>query len=338
MPTIRQLAALAGVSHSTVSRALRDDSQIGAETRQRLQALAREFHYQPNRLSHGALTGKSRLLGFICCDLAVPFVSRILRGICEIAYEADYQVLLVETRQELPRTLQAVHSLLEHRVEGLLFAHSHAAPLPTAATLEIVSHHAVPVLLDFSRAESDLPRVCTDEAALGELAVAYLQRLGHRRIAFVGPPAGGFRGERAAAVTQALRRRGLSTFYLMDWGAAGYQDFSGTDALTRLLSRRPAPTAIIAFEDHVAAKLIQATQARGLHVPGDLSILGCANLNIAEFTAPPLTSVEQHPEEIGRQACRYLLAQLAQSGSPSPVTFPISPTLIERASCAPPAS
>ncbi|HOF88192.1 MAG TPA: LacI family DNA-binding transcriptional regulator [Armatimonadota bacterium] len=340
MPTIRQLAALAGVSHSTVSRALRDDPQIGEATRRRIQALAREYHYQPNRLAQGALSGASRLLGFISGDLSLPFGARLLRGIYDAAYGAGYQVLVTETWREMPRLLQAVHTLLAQRVQGMLIVHINPIPLPRQAVLEIISHNVAAVLLDHSRAERPLTRVCTDESALADLAVGYLHDLGHRHIAFVGPSIGAFRGERTAAIRQALTRRGLSSQYLVDWQTEAYHGFSAATTLARALAHRPCPTAIIGFEDRIAAALIQAAQARRLSVPRAVSIMGCANLNIAEFTAPPLTSIEQHPEEIGRRACRHVIARLTApdpAGGDVPALIQVPPTLVIRDSCAAPA-
>jgi DNA-binding LacI/PurR family transcriptional regulator len=98
-----------------------------------------------------------------------------------------------------------------------------------------------------------MTRVCTDETALAAVAVTYLHGLGHRHIAFVGPPMGGFRGERATAIRHVMAQHGLSIRYLVDWKATTFHDFNGETALECLLTYHPRPTAIIGFEDHVAA-------------------------------------------------------------------------------------
>jgi DNA-binding LacI/PurR family transcriptional regulator len=339
MPTIRQLAELAGVSHSTVSRALRNDPRISPAVRQRIKTLAEECHFRPNRLAHSALTGKSAMLGMLMTDVGLLFESNILRGVLDSAYSNGYRVIVEETAYEMPRARQAIHTLLEQRVEALLLLSIHRTPIPRSSLLEMRSHDVPFTAMDFTAVEDDIPWVGTDETRLGELAVEHLNQLGHRRIAYVGPAPDAYRGGRARAIRDALRQRCLSTAHILDWGVESCHDFSADRALEQLCRTGQSPTAIICWEDRVAAKIIRDATRQGLAVPRDLSVVGCSNTTLAEFFLPAITSVEQHPAEIGRIACRDVLRRLSAGEDEAPEACwhtPVTPSLVIRESCAPP--
>lgn len=335
MPTIRQLAALAGVSHSTVSRALRGDPRISAATSERIRQLAEQYHFHPNRLAQTVFSGRSTTLGCIMTDVSLPFESRMLRGVMDAANAEAYRVIVLEAQHQLPYVCRAICVLLEQRVAGILLCSGHPEPLPRATHLEMRSHGVIPVALDFSAVTGDMDRVCTDEAALGEAAIRYLLQLGHRHIAYVGPPVGAFRGERAYYIRTALRRYGLSTAYLTDWRCTHQSELDANAVVHDLLTQAHPPTAIIGWEDRVAVRLMHAAQRRGLAIPRDVSVLGCANLSLGEFTTPALTSIEQDPEEIGRQGCMLLLTRLNGEKS-TPQTVGIPSHIVPRHSCASP--
>lgn len=341
MPTIRQLAELAGVSHSTVSRALHDDPRISPAVRQRIRLLAEQHHFHPNRLAQSALTGKSAMLGLLMTDVGILFESDILRGVLDVAYGEGYRVIVEETAYEMPRARQAIHTLLEQRVDGILLLSIHPEPIPRRSVLEMRSHAVPCIALDFTAVETAVPRAVTDEVALAEMAVDYLHQLGHRRIAYIGPAVDSYRGERGRAVSEALLRRALATTYIRDWRAESCRDFAADAVLESLVTRSPSPTAIICWEDRVAAKILRAAIERGLRVPTDLSIIGCSNTSIAAYMLPAITSIEQNAADIGRQACRYILRQLAAGEADftaTPAILAIPPSLVIRESCAPPPS
>src|SRR5690242_3743330 len=123
--TIRQLAKLAGVSICTVSKALRDDPRLRPETIQRIKALAAQYHYHPNRLTQGLFSGKSNTIGCIVPEVTSTFHARILRGVMEGALSASCHVITLETHNQLLRTIAALHSCIERRVDGVLIASEH---------------------------------------------------------------------------------------------------------------------------------------------------------------------------------------------------------------------
>ncbi len=139
---------------------------------------------------------------------------------------------------------------------------------------------------------------------------------------------------------RALKRRMLSTRYFIDVKEMPpYEELPARDILAQLLALAPAPTAIIAWEDTIAALLCKEASSHGLRIPGDLSIMGFGNLAISSLLTPTLTTLKQHPEEVGKQAVELFLARLEGQQQASPIIprlIAIPPALVTRASCAPP--
>jgi DNA-binding LacI/PurR family transcriptional regulator len=336
MTTIRQLAQLADVSICTVSKALRDDPRISAPTRQRIQELAVQHCYRPNRLTQHLIQGKSHTIGCIVPDVANSFHARLLRGVLAAVSQSDRQVLILETHNQLLRTLKAMHALMEQRVEGILIASEHYAPIPRPVILEMRSHGIIPIGLDATRFATPVDSVRTDENRLADIAVSYLMELGHRRIAYIGPLPTGPLIDRARAFSRAFRRHHLTETTLIDTEAEDYALFSAAAVFDHLSTLPTRPTALIAWEDRIAARLIQEAHARGIDVPGAVSILGCANFDLGDLVTPRLTSIEQFPEEVGRQAVELLLARVTGVRGESErrrEVRAIPPRLVPRASC-----
>ncbi|MHB9025008.1 MAG: LacI family DNA-binding transcriptional regulator [Armatimonadota bacterium] len=350
---MRKLAKLAGVSPMTVSRALRGLPGLSEATRQRIQTLAEEYHYRPTSLAQGETTGTSRALGCILPYIHLSFYSRLLSGILQQAYCAEYRVIVLETFSDPERTRLALHSLIEHRVDGVLIDSEHPSLLSTDVLLTLHSHGVVPLCLDATPSARPVHAVLSDEGQLADLAVGYLHGLGHRAIAYLGslPQGEGLgRQERPAAVRRALRRHGLSTDYLFDpipmqyYGKA--EDLVRTviapqveTLVTRLLALSSRPTAIITPSEVIAAYLLQALPRHGLRIPADISVLCMSNAELADCLIPPLTTIDPHPEELGRQAIAVLVEAIQQRDELhpfKPATRRITPHLIDRASCASP--
>ena len=339
MPSLRKLAELAGVSPSTVTRALRGDSRISLETRTRIQALARECHYLPNRLAQSVMSGISNTLGLVLPSVVTPYSARLLSGVLHAATAAGYRVLIRESFYQLSTSLSVIQMFIEQRVDGILLDCGHLASIPRTTILAMRSHGILPVGLDATQCVDAIDHVHTDEEAMTTEAVDYLLHLGHQRIAFVGHTVGGALVGRGEFIHRAFRRRGLSTRYFVPVDdTPPYERLPVADMLVRVMSMEPSPTALIAWEDPLAALFLKAAMRLGMHVPGDFSLLGFGNLPIANLLSPMLTTFEQHPEIVGQRAVELFLARLhdehAARRTPPRVTT-IAPTLIKRESCAP---
>lgn len=340
MSTVRKLAQLAGVSIATVSRALRGDPHVLPETRRRVLELAELYRYRPNRLMQSLITGKSSTIGCVLPDVAHPYSARELRGVLAQAFTESYRVLVLENHGKLAHTRQALRTLVELRVEGVLVDGGHAASLPTEAVWELWSQGIALVSLDDSPIDIPVDQVRTDEEQLAMMAVDYLVALGHRAIAYVGPVVQGDRGGRARAMQYAMAASIVPASYVVDIPAEPDARFDAEPTFARLHALVPSPTALIVWEDHVAARLMQQAAHHGLRIPHDLSVLSCGNdPGLVEFVTPTLTSIEQTPDAVGRQAVSLLLERIT-AGAPTTetptVTRAIPAHLVERQSCAPP--
>jgi LacI family repressor for deo operon, udp, cdd, tsx, nupC, and nupG len=327
MPTIRHLAALAGVAPSTVSKALRDDPTIGATTRQRIQALAEEYHYSPNRVMHTLLTtGKTRSIGVVLPALTYPFCAALLCGIQQRAQHEGFNVLVLEERRATPGQLRVViQTLLEYRVDGVIL---YSFSVSRAVMLALRSHQVATVGLDFSECPFPCPTIRTDEDQLADTAVRYLCALGHTKIAYCSVERKALREEAMHAAIAELTGRPMQHF------TAHNVDTMGAEILAAYAAA-PRPTALIAFNDDLAAAILQQAQAQGLRVPESVSVLGIGNHPLTQHLYPSLTTIDQHPMLLGETAVTTLLQELDAPTSPAQViTLPSE--LIIRASCAPP--
>ncbi|HEY3377714.1 MAG TPA: LacI family DNA-binding transcriptional regulator, partial [Armatimonadota bacterium] len=295
---------------------------------------------RPNRLMQGLLTGKT---GTIAC--LVPFISSayydyVLQGIVEAAYQEAHHVIILQTHHKLSHTCKALQSIIEQRVDGVLVASGNSEVLPTEILMELWSHGVFPISLDNTRTGLPIDKVLTDESALTTVIAQYLVSLGHQRIAFAGPD-GPTKPNRYSGIHESLRRIGLGEFFhhfpcdesAMDWDAYAKTIFQ------RICTHPTAPTALVAMNDFYAARLIQLAPDYGVRIPQDLSILGCGNLSMGEFTSPPLTTVEQHPLDLGRTAVELLFRRFDEGIPPAdihPETILLPSTLVKRSSCGPP--
>ena len=339
MPSLRKIARMVGVAPSTVTRALRDDPRIGAATRARIQALAAQYHYLPNRLTQSLMTGRSYTLGVLLPSVVTPYSARLLSGVLHDATAAGYRVLIQESNYQLSQSLAAIQMLIEQRVDGILLDCGHLDPLPRNTILEMRGHQVLPVGLDATTVDGQVDHVHTDEQAMATQAVDYLVQLGHRRIAFVGQTEQGRPVGRGLHVQQALRQRLLPTRYYYDTQTKPpYERLPSEALLARILREQPAPTALIAWEDPLAALLITAAGRRGVPVPRQLSVLAFGNLDFSRLLTPTLTTFEQHPEAVGQQAFALFSARAAADPADElpPRSLAIRPTFIIRESCAPP--
>lgn len=331
--TMKQLAEIAGVSIGAVSLALRDHPRISLATRLRIQQLAREFQYEPGRGRPLAPPAQHDAIGCILPDITCTFYARMLRGILERSQDFAYHAITLETRSQLLLTCQAIQSLIRKQVAGILIASEHSEAIPRELIEEMIRRNIVPISLDSTPFAIPVDEVRTDETDLARTAVEYLTQLGHRTIAYMGSIPGGRPYGRTLAVRQVLKQFNLTTRYMVD--LENHLSFDAQASWREFMRQTAPPTAIICWEDRIAGRLLQAARALGIHIPHDMSILGCANLDIADLTYPAISTIEQHPEQIGRQAVEMLLKrQHAGVKSVTPLTITVPIKLVERQSCA----
>jgi DNA-binding LacI/PurR family transcriptional regulator len=328
--SIKDIARLAGVSHSTVSRALHKSPLIPPETARRIQRIAQEQGYTASAVARSLVTRRTQAIGVVVTSIADPFNGDLVDGIEEVANERGYSVILATSQANPERELAVVRSCQERRVDGILVASSRVGAL----YVPILSELDVPIVLINNQHGSDFAHSIRIDNIHGmRFATEHLLQLGHRHIAYVGDRFGLHSDEeRFAGYRQALTSRDVrfdNTLVMQGDGKAG----GAASALDELLKRRSKPTAVACYNDMTALGLIHRAQQHGIVVPDELSVTGFDDIPFAAFARPPLTTVRQPRRDMGREAMRLLFALL--NGEEAQKTSVINGELIVRGSTAP---
>jgi LacI family transcriptional regulator len=333
-PTIREVAARAGVSHQTVSRVINGREEVAPDTRRRVRAAIRELQYVPSPLARGLMGSRTHSLGMVTADVTDHFFAEAIAGAELETRRRGYYLIVASVEGEAEDELAYLRLMLERRVEGLIVARPQV-PL----TLEQLPPAAerVPLVSIGSPEVSGFVAVDVDNRSGGFEATSLLLAHGHRAIATItGPSEWPSARERLEGYRSALREAGAYDERLVeaapDWGLE-----SGQEALARLLSRAAGFTAVFAHSDLLALGAIRELRARGLSVPDDMSVVGYDDIPVAGFVDPPLTTVRQPMREVGALAAKLLLDHISGDG-PTPVGGRVHlPTrVVERGSVGPP--
>ena len=319
------VARLAGVSQQTVSRVLNDSPHVRADTRARVLEAVRKLEYRPNRLARALVTGRTRTLGVVSFETTLHGPASTLLGIERAAHDAGYVVSIASIGSlESASVAGAIERLSEQAVDGILVI----APQESAAQALRHLRSDVPVVATEAGAHDGVPLVAVDQVAGARAATRYLLDLGHPTVWHISGPLDWYEardridGWRATLVDAgALPPPVLAG----DWSArSGYE-------LGLRLARQPGVSAIFAANDQMALGVIRALHERGLRIPADISVVGFDDIPEAAYFTPPLTTVRQNFNEVGRRALLTLLAQL-DDGARSGTRETIAPELVIRAS------
>lgn len=333
--SIKDIARLAGVSHSTVSRALRNSPLIPERTAQRIQQIAREKGYSASAIARSLVTRKTHAIGVVVTSIADPFNGEVVEGIEEAANQNGYSVILATSQADPDREMAVVRSFRERRVDGILVASSRVGSL----YLPLLGEMQIPIVLLNNQSPGTFAHAVTIDNVDGAFkATNHLIQLGHIRIGYIGDRFGLQSDvDRLKGYRRALRRTGLP--FSEDLVVSGDGKTAGAQAaaaklLDRSIAADKRPTAIFCYNDMSALGVMQEAEAAGLHIPDDLSLVGFDDLFFAAQLRPPLTTVRQPMKEIGRCAMTHLLSLLR--GEEGSSTTLIKGELIVRESTAEP--
>jgi len=330
---MRQVAAAAGVSVSTVSNVLNNPDRVATDTRRRVEDAMDRVGFVRNRAARQLRGMPSAVVGCVLLDSANLFFAETARGIEDRLAEAGCMLVVCSTDVRAERERDYLRMLEEHGVRGIL-----VSPVSTRLDeLTRLGQRGTPVvLLDHPQAGLDLCAASVDNVRGGQLAVEHLLSLGHRRIADV----------RAAFDVRSLADRGrgavdgvvaagldpaevLTTVRV----AAPTSDRSVAEAVDRVLALDPRPTAVLCFNDDTALRVVRALHQRGIGVPDGMSVIGYDDVRFAAELAPPLTTIRQPTYRLGRAAAELLLAEADGGHLHQEVLF--RPELIVRGSTRP---
>lgn len=305
--TMADIARRAGVSTSTVSRALTRPDQVNAKTLAAIQKIASELGFRPNLVGRQLRAGTANSLLVLVQDLANPFHSEIFKGAEIAALAHNYTIMVGDTDYSKDAERLYTDLFLGGRVDGLiLMVGGH---LPAGLSSEMALNSPV-VLLNEENPDLDLPSVLVDNTRWAETAVGYLIGHGHSRIAHIaGPLSRTISRDRLEGYRRALAGAGLPNDPELEIEA----DFSldqGRAAAAGLLALPNRPTAIFCVSDHSAVGAIMAARDAGLSVPEDLSVIGFDDGMLAEIVTPPLTTVRQPRREMGAAAAELAIGMI----------------------------
>jgi LacI family transcriptional regulator len=328
-PTLGEVAALAGVSTATVSRALSRPALVNAETLVRVQRATETLGYMPTGAARALASGKTMTIGAIVPTLDSPIFARALQAMQARLSAEGYQLLVASSDYNTAAEAAALHALIARGVDGLVLVGAERSE----ETWQMLERVGMPVVLTWC-ANPRFDAVMVDNRHAGRLVAEYLIGLGHRSFGVItGTLSVNDRQLlRIAGVRDALADAGLA---LPDWRIVE-QPLSvpgGRGGCAALLSTAEPPSAIICGIDILAIGCLSEAQARGLHVPRDLSIAGIDNLEMAAHVSPALTTVHIPTAQIGDHAATTILARLR--GKPGPLHHELPIALVVRQSCGP---
>lgn len=329
--SIKDVARLAGVSHSTVSRALRNSSRVSNETIEKIRRIAAESGYRASAVGRSLATRRTNTIGVVVTTITDAFAAEVVSGIEEAAALRDYSIFLANSGADPDREMRVVHTLEERRVDGIVVTASRVGAL----YVPMLSKMRVPIVLLNNQHPSEFAHsvmIANSEASAA--ATQHLIDLGHRRIAYIGDRNGRQSDtERFAGYRHALDAADLSFEPELVFHGDGNPE-GGMEGVARLMALANPPTAIFCYDDMTAIGALRRIRMLGMRVPEDVSLIGFDDLPIVRYSDPPLTTVRQPMPQMGRQAMETLLDILA--GSTANHNIKVPGELIVRESTAAP--
>ena len=305
--TIRDVAAEAGVSIGTASKALNGQGKLRAETRERVTEVAQRLGFAPNTLAQALLAGRSFTVGLITTDSFGRFSIPVMLGAEDALGTGQVSVFMCDTRDDPARERRYVEMLAARRVDGLIVAGRRVEPRPP-----VEAGPGIPVIYAMTQPnDADGPAVLPDDTGAGRTVAGHLLGGGHRRIGHItGPERFLAARQRAAGFGDALAAAGLKPAGGVRFGE--WSERWGREAARDLLADQPGLDAVFCGSDQIARGVADTLREAGRDIPGDVAVVGVDNWEpMALGAQPPLTSVDMCLEEIGRKAAEMLLAAIA---------------------------
>ena len=332
--TIKDIAKVAGVSHTTVYRALNDKPRISQSTKERIISIAEEFNYQPNVLAQSLVSGRTKTLGLVITTIVNPFYPELARGIEDTARSLGYNIILCSTNFDISLEKLYIDMLRSRGVDGIIFTSAH---IHDPNITRLVRDH-FPLILVNRRVYGDpkmdyIDYVVLENARGGFLAVEHLIKMGHKRIGVISGSRGSSAAvERLEGARKAFAEYGLNPAELL----VVEGDFlkpSGYEAAKRFLAMGDPPSAIFGVNDYMAMGALEAILDAGLKVPEDIALMGFNDIEITSLKAIELTTIGQKKYEMGSIAVHTLIERIEGEGRDTARQITLEPDLIIRKSC-----
>ena len=334
--SMKDVAALAGVSIGTVSNVLNRPDLVRSVTRRKVETAIAELGFVPNGSARQLKAGRSRFVAYVALDAANPFFTDVARGVEETIRQHGLSLFLCDSDQDPEREDEYLRDLAELRARGVLIT----AVDPANPRIAHLLRRGIPLVFVDRLMRGGPPEWCAvgvDDVEGGDLAVEHLVERGHRRIAFIGGPITIPQvADRQSGAQRAIARAGLGGDALTVIPTVGLTFADGRQAGEKLMGipSRRRPTAAFCANDLVAVGLLQHLTQHGVAVPDDMAIVGYDDIEYAAAAAVPLSSVAQPRHELGRTAARLLLDEAERGSDHVHEQVVFSPELVARASTA----
>ncbi len=320
-PTQKDVARIAGVSRSTVSYVLNDQTHlkvpISAETRQRVLRAIAELGYEPDARAQSLRRGHTKIVGVIIPVIQNPFFWQILSGVSDALQVASYSLHLSHYPQDSQQEANTIRELSRQRVDGFILLAAVKYLLPRLA--DYLRKVGRPVV-EITATKAEFDHVIHGYSSGTSALMAHLLERGHRRIGFIYGVSQEVQGfDRLLTYRQVLQEVGLSDSEAFEMHCGDTLEDAYQAAYT-LLRRPERPTALLVINDMLAIAVMRAAGDLGLTIPGDLSVAGFDDIPFSGYTLPRLTTVSGKAEESGRDAVRLLLRRFAEPDLPQQVT------------------
>lgn len=328
--TLQVIADKLSVSTATVSLALRDSPVVAEATRTSVQRAARELGYSYNRSAAGLRTARSNMLAVGVHDITNPFFAELLLSIEETASAAGKTILLGTYAENLERQARVLNTLREHRPDGMILCPAGGSDTDS---LDVLIAAGIPIV-QVSREIPDLGLdfVGTDDVMGMRLAVEHLLSLGHRSIAMLGGTSATSTGrDRLRGYREAMAAAGLTATVREGFGTRD----TGYAAVQEVMAGPVPPTAVVCFNDLTAFGAMLGLRQMGLEAGRDVSLTGCDDVEDAARWVPPLTTIHNRQQEVGRLAAELLIRRIGEPFAP-PRRIVLDPTLRVRGTTCPP--
>ncbi len=329
MPTMKDVARLAGVSTSTVSHVINNNRFVSEAVREKIEQAIRELNYAPSALARSLKINQTHTIGMLLTASSNPFYAEVVRGVENSCYERGYSLILCNTAGDEERMNRSLETLLQKRVDGLLLmcTESH---LPSAEILN--RYPSIPVvMMDWAPFEGRSD-IIQDNALLGgEMATQHLIDRGYTRIACISGPLDKTPARlRLEGYQKAIANSGLAIppGYVVN---GDFEFHGGYHAMNQLLSLSPLPQAVFTGNDAMALGVYHALYQAGLRIPQDIAVMGYDDIELARYMTPPLSTIHQPKDALGELAIDTLIHRLADPDA-SQQTLVLTPELIERGS------
>ncbi|HPR34787.1 MAG TPA: LacI family DNA-binding transcriptional regulator [Anaerolineaceae bacterium] len=303
--TIKDIAKRAGVSHSTVSRALRVNHLVSSETSKRIREIAQEMGYRPSAVARSLKTKRTEVLGVIVSNISDPFFSEILNGIEASAQAGGYSLFIAASQHDPIKERQIVQTMMEQRTDGVIICSSSFSP---EHGRQLLSYGFPVVVVNHQGSESFNYSIYHDDVDGSSQITRHLISLGHKRIAYLGnSQSGRTTQDRLHGFLDVMSEADLEVPDSFIHHVEGGDPILGQKSVEYFMRLTPKPTAIVCFNDMLAIGVLKGCEVAGFRVPEDLSVTGFDNITYSAFTTPCLTTFDQPKFSIGQEAAQLLL-------------------------------